>query len=237
MKLSLLIFSALLLACCPSLAEENERFVEFPEAPSKIRTYDLRTVQMIQPGRFAILSTSIDEADVMKFELRALDTLRRYCKRPDGNYPPPTEVFTLGPPDLPTKTIDVKSSQTKLGQFKSATWHYPYKRFALEDPGEFVQEEAYFFCRDGTRADEGDLYLKQRAQITNGRKTKELFDCKRSLRGDFVTLDEEPGEADRFWPPDPAKVQMDIVRPHSYGDLYYQGICLRVMHEKPYSPE
>ena len=65
--------------------------------------------------------------------------------------------------------------------------------------------------------------------------SKVMFDCKRGLRGDFVTLDEDG--PDRFWPPDPAKVHMDIVRPGSYADSYYQGICLRVMHAKPYSPK
>jgi hypothetical protein len=234
MKLSPLIFSVLLITCCPSLADENERFVEFPWPGGKTRTYDLRTIQMIQPGRFTILSTLIDDADVMKFELKALDTLRSYCKRSDGSYPPPPDLFTLGPPDLPIKSIQVESPQTK---FKSATWYYPYKKFALEDPGEFVQEEAYFFCRDGTSRNEGDLYLKKRTAITNGVRTKELFDCKRDLRGDFVTLDDEVSGPNQFWPSDPAKVHMDVVRPHSNGDLLYQGVCLRVMHEKPYSPE
>lgn len=132
----------------------------------------------------------------------------------------------------------MKGSQTQLGQFKSATWYYPYKKFALEDPGEFVQEEAYFFCREGGTRNERDLYLKKRASIMNGDQTKELFDCKRGLRGDFVTLDDEPpGAPYRLWPSDPAKVNVDSVRPHSNGDLLYQAICLRVMHEKPYSPE
>jgi hypothetical protein len=147
-KLSPLILSVLFIACCPSLADQNERFVEFPVPPAKTRIYDLRTVQMIQPGRFTILSSSIDDADVMKFELKALDTLRSYCKRPDGSYPPPTYIFSLGPPDLPIKSIEVKSSQTKLGQFKSATWHYPYKRLAFEDrDGTFVQDKAHFFVK------------------------------------------------------------------------------------------
>jgi hypothetical protein len=78
MKLPSLIFSVLLVACCPLLADQNERFVEFPEPTGKTRTYDLRTVQIIQPGRFTIVSTSIDDADVMKLELKVLDTLRSY---------------------------------------------------------------------------------------------------------------------------------------------------------------
>ena len=34
-------------------------------------TFDLNTVQKMQPGRFTIISTSIDEPDVMKFRLKA----------------------------------------------------------------------------------------------------------------------------------------------------------------------
>jgi hypothetical protein len=238
MKLSPLIFSILIIACCPLLAAQNERFVEFEEYPAETRIYDLSTVQIIQPGRFTIRSTSIDHADVMKFELKVLDALRSDCKRPDGNYPAPTTLFTLGPPDLPTKDIDVKSSQTKYGQYKSAGWEYPYKRFAIEDRGEFSQKEATFFCKDGiSRKDEGELYLKQRRSITNGKQNKELFDCKRGLWGDFVTIDVEASEPARFWPSDPAQVNVNVVRPHSYVDLWYQGICLNVMHEKPYSPD
>lgn len=154
MKLTPLIFSLLFITCGPSLAGQNERFVEFRELPAKTRTYDLRSVQIIQPGRFTILSRSIDDADAMKFELTALDTLRKYCQRPDGKYEPPTDVFTLGPPDLPVKSIEVESSQTESGgrtrQFKKASWSYPYKKLAIEDiDGQFLQEDAYFFVKMG----------------------------------------------------------------------------------------
>jgi hypothetical protein len=235
MKPRAIIFSVLLIACCPSFADQNERFVEFSELPAKTRTYDLSTVQMMQPGRFTILSTSMDDTDVMRFELKALETLLTYCKGPDGNYPPPTSLFTLGPPDLPIKSIEVKSSQTKDGtrQFKSASWSYPYKRLAIEDPGKFVQEEIKYFCKDGYRTDEYELYANQKMSIANGRQNKELFDCKRGIRGDFVKLPEGPN----FWPPDPAKVRTEMVKPHSYADTWYRGVCRRVMREEPYSPE
>jgi hypothetical protein len=128
-------------------------------------------VQLIQPGRFTIISTSIDDADVMKLELRVLDTLRTYCTRPDGQYPPPTDLFTLGSPDLPVESINVKSSQSGSGgvtrQFKSASWSYPYARFALEDGGKSWPKEVRFYCKQGNR-DDGELYLEQRASITNG---------------------------------------------------------------------
>ena len=48
MKLPPLIFWILLIACCPSLAAQDERFVELEEYPAKTRTYDLRSVQMIR---------------------------------------------------------------------------------------------------------------------------------------------------------------------------------------------
>lgn len=85
MKLSPLIFTALLIACCSSLAEKNERFVEFSYIADQTLIYDLGTVRVIQPCRFTIVSTLIDDANRMAFELKALDTLRTYCKRPDGN--------------------------------------------------------------------------------------------------------------------------------------------------------
>ena len=138
---------------------------------------------------------------------------------------------------LPIKNIEVKSSQTKSGPYKSATWRYPYKRLADEYRGDFFQWPITFFCKDGIRRMEGELYLKARTSITNGKQTKELFDCRRGLVGEFDTIPNEPSGPDRFWPPDPAKVDMNVVRPHSNGDVVYQGICLRVMHEKPYSPE
>ncbi len=241
MKSSPLILLALAISCCPSLADENDRFIEFPEPPAKTRTYDLHSVQILQPGRFTILSTSIDDPDVLRFELKALDNLRSYCKRPDGSYPPPANLFTLGPPDLPLKDVEVKSSQTQsVGRtryFKSATWAYPYKRLAIEDHGKFLPDEAYFFCKDGTATDEWELYLKKRAPIINGTREKELFDCKRALKGHFVTLNEDSGEPIQFWPDDPAKIQLDPVTPSSYNDLWYRGVCLRVMHEKPYTSE
>ena len=69
MKLSPLIFSILFAACCPSLAGQDERFVEVPWANDQTLIYDLRTVQMVQPGRFTIVHTLIDDAERMAFEL------------------------------------------------------------------------------------------------------------------------------------------------------------------------
>lgn len=51
MKLLLLVFFILVTACCLSwAADQDQRFVEFKAPGGKTRTYDLNTVQMIQPG-------------------------------------------------------------------------------------------------------------------------------------------------------------------------------------------
>jgi hypothetical protein len=172
----------------------------------------------------------------MRLELTALDTLRSYCKIADGNYPPPTDIFSLGPPDLPIKNIEVNSVQwdKPLVVIKAIRWWYPYKRFGFENrPELFV-----YFCRDWIRpdVDEETLYREGRASITNGNQQKELFDCKRGLRGEFVMVEEAPGRR-VFVPSDPEKVHLEFVKPGSDIDLWYRGICLRVIHEKPYSPE
>jgi hypothetical protein len=226
MKQSLLILSMLLISCFQPLAEQDDRFVEFPGPAGTTRTYDLKTVQVIQPGKFTIISTLLANADVMRFELKVLDTLQNYCKRPDGNYAPSTDVFTLGQPDMPIKSIEVKTSQTKLrGTFKEVSWHYPYARLATELQGRVFPAKGYFWCKhwEGTEA---EFYTKRRTRIMNGIRFKEVFDCKRGLTGDFMSEED-----------DPSKVTMGFVRPHSFLDQYYRGVCLRVTHETPYSPE
>ncbi len=239
MKLSPLIFSVSLIACCPALAAQDERFVEFPDFGHGGQTllYDLRTVQMIQPGRFTIVSTWIDDADRMAFELKALDTLRTYCKGPDGKYPPPTDVFTLGPPDLPVKSIEVKtknyeSSAGRTDQYKTASWDYPYKRFAHEErDGTFFQWEIVLTCKYGHQ-NEWDLYREKRAEITNGERARQLFDCKRGLH-DFFGVPFIDGRE-----PSAALMQKmmhpQLVKP---GNQLYRSVCLQVTHEQPYSTE
>ena len=91
------------------VADDQDRFVEIPGDHST-RTYDLSSVQTILPGRFTIVSTTIDSPDVMKLELKALATLQTYCSRPDGQYPPPADLFTLGPPEMPVKSIEVETN-------------------------------------------------------------------------------------------------------------------------------
>jgi hypothetical protein len=179
-----LLFSILFMSSCQSWAAQDEWFVEFPDIGHGGRTllYDLRTVQTIQPGRFTIVSTWIDDADMMAFELKALDTLRTYCKSPDGKYPPPTNVFTMGSPDLSVNDIEVQTKNPgRKDEYKIASWDYPYKRIAIEErDGTFFQMKLYLECKRQFR-DPLESYLEKRAEITNGERARQLFDCKRGL--------------------------------------------------------
>jgi hypothetical protein len=194
-------------------------------------------VKDIQPGRFTIVSTLIDDANRMAFELKALDTLRTYCKGPDGKYPPPTDVFTLGPPDLPVKSIEVKTKNyeslpSRKDQYKTASWYYPYKRLATEElDGTFHQWEFYLVCKYGHQ-DEWELFKDKQAEITNGERARQLFDCKRGLHDFFGVpfIDGEEPSAELMQ----KMMHPQLVRP---GNQLYRDICLPVTHETPYSPE
>jgi hypothetical protein len=105
MKLLPVICIIYLGASCASWgAPQQNRFIEIPRE-SDTMTYDLDTVQFISPDKFTIITTEIDNPDVMKFELKALQTLRQYCVRPGGKYPAPAELLQLGPPDEPVDQL------------------------------------------------------------------------------------------------------------------------------------
>ena len=74
----------------------------------------------------------------MKLELKALAILQTYCSRPDGQYPPPTNLFTLGPPDMPVKSIEVETNSKY--QTRTVVWYYPYKRLAFSLQGGELEE-------------------------------------------------------------------------------------------------
>jgi hypothetical protein len=230
MKLYPLICAVSLTASWPSLAsDQDNRFIEFPNARTTV-TYDLSTVQMILPGKFTIISTSIDNPDVMKLELEVLSTLRTYCGRPDGKYPAPADVFTLGRPDMPVQNIEVKSKQSELAgkiyPFKVVSWSYPYLKLAQkfqEHPEQ--QQIAFLTCKQGGKA-EGELYSEHRTSIVNGVRFKELFDCKRGMTGAFLSDDD-----------DPSKAISGFVKSGTYEAQYYRGVCHRVTHELPYEPK
>lgn len=212
--------TAWFVALCPSRAGDREdRFLEFRDGVSTL-TYDLSTVQLILPGRFIIISTTIDDPDVMKLKLKVIDSLRAYCARPAGKYTALTDVFTLGPPDMPIKSIEVISNLTdKANPFKRVLWPYPYKRLAFPDGQE---HSAILTCQQWSRT-EDELFWEERSLITNGNQAKYLFDCRRGLMG-LV-----------FEGRDPAKVMTFPVKGGFLRD--YQSICYQLTHEQPYLPE
>ena len=80
----------------------------------------------------------------MKLELQALATLKTYCARPDGKYPAPADLLTLGPPDMPVKSVEVESY--KEHQTRAVMWFYPYKRLASEERGVIQQQPTNVIC-------------------------------------------------------------------------------------------
>jgi hypothetical protein len=165
----------------------------------------------------------------MKLELKVLDTLQPYCARPDGEYPAPADVLTLGPPDLPVESIKVKSSQSQLAgktyPFKMVLWNYPYKRLTLDFKSGQQQRAGYLHCKQWFKTRD-ELYFEARASIMNGTRSKELFDCKRGLTGTFLHDHD-----------DTTKVITSFVQPDTLRSRYYLKVCYRVMHEWPYEPE
>jgi hypothetical protein len=218
MKRLPLICSMWLVASCPSWAGDKDgRFLEF-QLENGTQTYDLNTVQMIQPSRFAIISTTINNRDVMKFELDALDILRTYCARADGKYPAPANVFTLGPPDMPVQNIDVASNPTNLA--KRILWYYPYKRLAVPGLGQTL---TVLSCNLASETEDLSYFWKAKAMITDGTRQKSLFDCKRGLMG-FYLYDKEGALT-------------DFVPKGTQAFEEYRSVCRAVTHEAPYLPE
>ena len=201
-------------------AEQDRRFLEFPN-DNNTTTYDLSTVQIIQPGRFTVTATRIDSPDVMTLQLKALDTLRTYCARPAGKYPAPADLLTLGRPDMPVESIVVKISRTS----KWVYWSYPYKRLAMSTEQGLDEKGTILYCREQSKT-EAQFFLERRAQITNGSRMKHLFDCRRGLAGMFFDNND-----------DPSKAITSPVRRGTFGEDKYFRVCLAVMNEMPYLPE
>jgi hypothetical protein len=83
-----------------------ERFVEF-KGPTMTRTFDLSTVQVLQPGRFTIESVEIGTREAIDFLLTALDIVKERCSSPVGDYPAPAIPLPFGPSDAGVRPIQV----------------------------------------------------------------------------------------------------------------------------------
>jgi tetratricopeptide (TPR) repeat protein len=208
-----LVCAAWLIALSQCWAGEQEgRFLEL-QNNNRTTTYDLSTVQVIQPGRFSITGTTIDEPYMINLELKLLGALRPYCDRPAGKYLFPVGLLTFDPPDMPVKSIEVQGVQSKKSK-KIVLWEHPYKWYTNLHP---------FFLS----CEKQDL-LEQEQLIKNGSRMKELFDCRRGLSGSFY---------DAIDNGDPSKVSTYVVLPDSGFEIHYLRVCYAVMHEWPYMPE
>ena len=51
-------------------------------------TFDLSSVEIIQPGRFSIKTTTIDNPYMLSWKLKLYAALRPYCSQQQGSTPP-----------------------------------------------------------------------------------------------------------------------------------------------------
>src|SRR5271169_2866158 len=110
----------------------------------------------------------------------------------------------FGPPDMPVKNIEVRTDETPP-LIKRVVWYYPYKR---------LQPYAGLFdCKYGNRT-EKDLYSEAWSGITNGVRSKELYDCKRGLWGSA-----------RYEDDDPTTVSAGPVPLQTLAFEFYQSVC------------
>ena len=200
----------------------DSRWVEL-KYEDKTIAYDLQTVQMGQPGRFTVLSTTIDQPDVMRFRLKALDTLRSYCKRPDGKYAPPSENFLLGKPDMPIEDIEVRTQNADVpsARFKNVTWSLPYRKMAI---GESLENVSFFDC-EGPRVESADKeYDEIRSSIIDGISQKELYDCNRGVVGFFFNTNDPLSKVHSF----------PNIR-GAYSEAYMR-LCYAITSQMPFAP-
>jgi hypothetical protein len=185
------VFFLMLTSAGQATTLNEGKWVEFDYDADTI-TYDLTTVQMIGPGKFTVISMTVDHPDVMRLKLKVLDTLRSYCTRLDGKYPPPIELFMLGKPDMPVENIEVKSKQIDRAgtKFKNVIWRLPYSKLALNQKSGPEETISFFDCEGPAVGSIDEEYTKLRSLIMNGIFAKELYDCKRGVMGLFVNNDD-----------------------------------------------
>jgi hypothetical protein len=187
-------------------------------------TYDLNTVQVILPGKFTVIGTSIDNPDLMRLRLAVLDTLRSYCSKPAGSYPPPGDLFTVSKPDMPVQNIIVSSRPAEVGgkthPFKQVAWEMPYQRLAIKSE----QRPSAFDCEGPQVTSIDEEYHGLRSLILNGTRSKTMYDCKHGLVGFFIN-DED----------DISKVFSGPVGGGYTRD--YLALCYKLTKVAPYLPQ
>jgi hypothetical protein len=212
----------------PTAVPDNSAgsFVEQTRAPGPW-TYDLRTVRLIDPGRFTIIAQVLDSPDVMNLRLKVLDTLRTYCGRSEGQYPAPATLFALGAPDLPVQPIEVTSNRKEVETLgahphKWVNWRLPYGQLGIRNrDGMIYQSQESMFCGSGGENDDS-----AHRSVMNGTRLKYLYDCRRGLEGTFINLNNDSSEA-----------RISPVRVGTIAEDHYLAVCRRVTGKEPYHPK
>jgi hypothetical protein len=219
MKMSPLICCVWLLACVPSWASDQApRLLEIMDGSGRL-IFDLNTVKIIEPGRFSIIESKIDDPDRMVFRLKTLIALRPYCERPHGQYPAPANLLALGEPNMPIRAIEVKSGPFGDTILKMVSWTYPYRQLG--------PTPASVHCKSSNpNRTDADLIVADVAQVANGIQSRVIYDCKHALWA-VLANDEE----------DPASAKTAPVQKGTQTFTNYMSICSTVMHEKPYVPQ
>jgi len=196
---------------------DSERFVELRYG-GFTSVYDLRTVRVIQPGKFTIIVRATRDPDDIRIKVRVLDALRPYCDRPDGHYPPPREMVDWTLVDMPVDNITVHTkddTQFPGHPTKVAKWTIPIKRLALFDQ--------MIVCQ-GQPGGADTYYSQARQALLDGISSKELFDCKRGIVGTFLLSD-------------PSKVELGVIpKTGLLPASSYIAVCQKVTGARPYIP-
>jgi hypothetical protein len=116
---------------------------------------------------------------MLRLKLAVVTTLKSYCDRPDGEYPPAPELLILGSPDMPLENIKVKTKLESKPPFKNVLWSLLYRRLALNVP-KGPQEQISFFDCSGPAIESTD---------------KEYTDAKSYIMGMFANIDDPPSKA------------------------------------------
>jgi hypothetical protein len=211
----------------PSLcaATTDGQFLEVDQG-TRVVTFDLASVQYLQPHRFTIESVDLDKPEIMHLKLTTLSALYSYCGRPVGSYRPAQALLTLGPPDMTLKDIEVSRHEKGDNWWKAVEWYFPYKQLAEATTTGLEEDTALFVCADKD-GDSASQYLEDRSYITNGFQVREVFDCDHQLWG---MLDSTSAG-------DPSRATMIEARWGSYAFTQYLRVCWQVLKVEPYVNE
>jgi hypothetical protein len=224
------IFLAVLLCSLPArAADQPQRFIEIHAADdTSTRTYDLDSVELIQPDKFTIRGTDVDDPDIIALKINALEILRPYCKKRDGDYDAPAALFRLGTPDLAIERIQVRSKTATIAGKKYPTkqvlWEFPYDRLAIHHKdGQVEAFPSWVDCQSPLMSPD-ELYLETRSAIMNGIQVKEMYDCRRFVMGMFLDTSDPSSKA-------------VIMAPRGGYVRFYLAVCQAVTGKAPYLPQ